>query len=166
MKTKKVLGLVIILLFLIYVFLTIQFSKGLILNLQLYSNYNLIPFVFWTFTILLSVFLTLTDIGFLKIGAIMGIMAGVLIITLQMVNTTSEFDLIESNDYKLIVERIGSPDPGKITVYKRVNPFFSEYVDSIQVASNYDLTFEIIGDTLIMSRCTTIACVPIEIELE
>jgi len=102
----------------------------------------------------------------MKIGAIMGIMTGVLVIALQMVNNTSKFDLIESGDYELIVERIGSPDPGKVLVYKRVNPLFSEFVESIQVSDNYDLSFEVVGDTLIINRCTTISCVPIEVELE
>ena len=166
MNIKRVLEIVIILLFSIYVFITIKFSNGMILNLQAYSNYNLIPLVFWTFTIVIGIYLTQADIGFMKIGAFLGIITGVFIILLQIVNNTSEFDLIESDDYGLIVEKVGSPDPGRITIYKKESPLFSEYVDTIQVASNYDLFFEIVGDTLVVSRCTSIACVEIEIDLE
>lgn len=166
MNKKLVLRIVIIFLFLMFVFLIIQFSRGLILNLQVYSNFKLIPLIFWTLIIAISAYLTLADIGFMKIGAILGIITGVLVILLQMVYNTSEFDLIESNDYQLIVETIGSPDPGSINVYKRVSPLFSEYVENIKVADNYDLSFEIVGETLIMNRCTSNACVEIEIELE
>lgn len=166
MNKKRVLEVVMILLFLIYVLLTIKFSNGLILNLQAYSNYKFIPLVFWTFTIVVSIYLTQADIGFMKIGAFLGITTGVFIILIQMGNNTTEFDLIESDNYELIIEKVGSPDPGSITVYKKISPFFSEYVDTIQVADNYDLSFEIVGDTLIINRCTTISCVEIEIELE
>lgn len=166
MKMKHILMVMIGLLFLIYVFLTIQFSKGLILNLQVYLDYKFVPLAFWSFVIVLGVYFTLEDIGFMKIGAIMVIIVGVFTIILQVVNNTSEFDLIESDNYELIIESINPPDPRSVVVYKKVSPLFSELIKTAQIPDHYDVSYEIVGDALIITKCTTVSCNSVSVDLE
>lgn len=166
MSKKKALTIATILSFLMYVLLTVMFMNGLILNLQGYIDFKIIPIVFWGFIILLNLVFTMADIGFLKIAAFMGIFIAAFIILFQMVNNTSEFELIDSGDYELIVQRINSPDTGFVIVYKKTGPLFSKTIESIQVPHYYELNFEIVDEILIMNKCTKVSCIPVEIELE
>ena len=166
MNIKHALRIMIGLLFLIYVYLTIQSSNGLILNLQVNLDYKFLPLAFWSFVIALGILFTLEDIGFMKIGAMMVIIVGVFTIILQVVNNTSEFDLIESEEYELIIETVNPPDPGRVVVNKRVSPLFSELVETVQISDHYVVTFEITGDTLIINKCTTVSCNPVTVDLK
>lgn len=166
MNRKKALIIVIILLFVLNIFLTIQFANGSILNLQAYIDFKIVPILFWGLIIAVSLYFTLADIGFLKIAAILGIITGVFVILFQMVYNTSEFDPFKSSEHELIIQRVNAPDDGFVHIYKKSGPFFSKKVESVRIAHYYELTFEIIGDTLIMNKCTEVSCIPVEIDLQ
>ena len=165
-KNKRILRIITILFFIMYALLTLKFSNGLISNLQAYINLQLIPIMFWSFMILVSINLLIADTGFIKIGAIIGVVTGVLVLIFTMLNNTSTFDLVTSDKYQLIVETVGSPDTGRVIVYKKDNLFFSKFVGSALVADNYDLSYEIVGDSLILTKCSVNGCITDEINLE
>jgi hypothetical protein len=122
--------------------------------------------MFWFFMILASINLLVADTGFLKIGAVLGIVTSVFILGFQMVTNTSSFELVTSDKYELIVETVGSPDPGRVIVYKKDNLFFSNFVGSTRIDHYYDLSYEIVGDSLILTMCTVNSCITDEIDLE
>lgn len=165
-KNKLILRIITISFLLMYVLLTYKFYNGFIANLQVYSSCQLIPIMFWCFMILVSINLLIADTGFIKIGAIIGVVTGILVLIFIMLNNTSTFDLVTSDKYQLIVETVGSPDTGRVIVYKKDNLFFSKFVGSALVADNYDLSYEIVGDSLILTKCSVNGCITDEIELE
>lgn len=165
-KTKLVLKLMFILFLMMYIILTFKSFNGLIPNLQAYSNLKFIPIMFWLFVILFFINLIIADIGFIKLGAVIGIVTGVFILVFQMVYNTSSFDLITSSKYELIVETIVSPDIGRVKVYKKDSQFFSKFVGSVLVDDDYDYSYEIVGDSFIISMCNLNYCITDEIDLE
>ncbi len=165
-KNKFILRIITILFFLVYILLTFKFYNGLILNLQGYSMLQFIPIMFWSFIILTCIDLLIADVGFIKIGAILGIVAGSLILIFQMVNNTSDFDKITSDKYELIVEIEDLSDRVRVIVYKKDSIFFSKFVDSVIVRDYYNFSYEIVGDSLIITKCSVNSCITDEIDLE
>ena len=165
-KFKFVLRIITILVFLMYVLLTFKFYNGLILNLQGYSRLQFIPIMFWSFMILACINLLIADTGFIKIGAVLGIIAGSLILIFQMVNNTSDFDKITSDKYELIVEIEDLSDRVRVIVHKKDSIFFSKFVDSVIVRDYYNFSYEIVGDSLIITKCSVDSCLTDEIDLE
>lgn len=165
MKHKILSALILICIF-IYILLTIKFSNGSIANLQVYSRVHIIPIVFWTFIILLCVVLLISDTGFIKIGAFLTLATSAFALVFQMVNVVSTFETVSSENYDLILETISSTDSDRIKVYKRDNIFFSSFIGSTTLANYYDVSYDIVGDLLIFTKCTENSCLTSEIDLE
>jgi hypothetical protein len=116
--------------------------------------------------ILACINLLIADTGFIKIGAVLGIIAGSLILIFQMVNNTSDFDKITSDKYELIVEIEDLSDRVRVIVHKKDSIFFSKFVDSVIVRDYYNFSYEIVGDSLIITKCSVDSCLTDEIDLE
>ena len=167
MKRIK-LGLILImfLCFILYALLTYKFFNGYISNLQVYFSLQLIPIMFWLFIILVCINLLIADTGFLKIGAVFGIVMGVFTMTFQTITNTSSFDLITSDKHELIVEIVSPPDGGRIIVYKKDSLFFSEFIGAVRVDDYNTFTYEIVLDSFIITICTGDSCITDKIDLE
>ena len=166
MKINKILIYTMILMLLIFIILAIMNVFGLIINLQGFFNYRITPFVFWTFFILMCLAVLIADTGVLKMIAILGVINGLLLLGFQVLNNTSEFDIIRSDDQTVIVERVGFPEPGEVNVYKQMNIFHSKYIGRVPVGHYHELSYEIVDDTLIITKCTQVSCIPMEVDLE
>lgn len=121
--------------------------------------------MFWSFIILVFVTMLVGDTGFLKLGAVIGVITGVLILVFQMVNNTSTYDLMKSDNYTLIVETDSSPGERSVNVYTKDSLFFSKYVGNVKIQDIYDTSYEMIGDSFIINKCTLNSCVTVEIDL-
>ena len=165
---KKILTvrILILLFFLIDILLIIKLTNGYISNLQVYSNIHLVTAMSWLFILLVFLNLLLSDTGFMKIGGVVGIITAAFTLAFQMTNPTSSYESITSDKYVLIIETLGAPDTGKILLYKKENPFFSKYIGSMSVATYYDSSYEIVGDSFIVTKCTVNSCITDEIDLE
>lgn len=160
------LRITILVLFILYVILAIKFYNGYIPNIQAYSNLHFIPIMFWSFIILVCYTFMMADSGFLKIGFLLGIVTGVLMLTFQFVNNTSSFDSLNSDKYQLIIEIKEMPSESILLIYTRDSLFFSEYIDSESVENVFDFTYEIVGDSLVITKCSVNGCVTSNIDLE
>ncbi|MDC0558789.1 hypothetical protein OAO42_00105 [Candidatus Izimaplasma bacterium] len=165
-KTKLGLAVLIVLFLVLYVLLTCKLSNGFISNVQVYSRIQLIPLTFWIFVILIAVYVLISDSGFFKIGAIIIVATGLFVLTLQMVNSTSSYDTITTDEYDLVVEIVWAPSNETFNVYEKENIFFSKFVGSITVADYYDKSYEVVGDSFIIQKCTEVSCITAEIDLE
>lgn len=164
-KPKKILVLIATFLFFVYLFLLFKLYNGLILNLQVYSSLNLITLIFWSGIILICIHFILADIGFMKIGAILTFFTGLLVVIFQILNNTTSYDIVTSDKYKLIVEIIEEPGTIEFKVYNKENILFSEYVDSITIVDNFIVSYDIVGDEFIVTKCNINVCLTDEMEL-
>jgi len=162
----KKLNYVIIILFLLFFVLLFQNINNQILRIQAYFDLSLITAIFWILVLLLSLKILYSDTGFLKIGAVLGIiLTGVMFIFLMIIKP-NQYDLVNSDNYEVIIEIDQSLDSRVINVYQRNNFFFSKKIHSFQAPDYYDYKYEIIESDLIISRCTEISCINEVISLD
>ncbi len=165
-KMTIVLRIVTLLFLVLCSLLTYKLSNGLISNLQVYFRIRLIPFTLWMFIILIAINFLVADSGFIKVGAIILIFTGIFTIIHQMVNTTASYDIVTSEKHELLLETLEASSSETYNIYKKENAFYSRYVGSITVANYYDKSYEIVGDTFVVTKCTDISCITAEIDLE
>ncbi|KFZ27272.1 MAG: hypothetical protein KQ78_00483 [Candidatus Izimaplasma bacterium HR2] len=165
-KIKLGLNITSIILLILIIILLIQFSNGLILNLQVYMFLGVSYTMFWLLVILIGINILISDSGFLKIGAIIIIVTGVFTLVFQGINNTSTYELLTSDKYILTVETISYTNEEFISVYKKDNIFFSKYVGVIKVSHIYEFSYEIVGDTFIVTKCSGDLCITSELDLE
>jgi len=163
---RKALIYIICLLLLIYVLLTLLVSKGYILNLQVFINFNLIPLVFWMFVILAGLRVIMADIGFLKLGGVLIMATAFIILVTQLSYTNIKYESFNNENYELIVSVSENSDYHSVSVYKNVNLIYSEYLDTISVTVQYTISYEIVDDTFIVHKCTEVSCIDEIVELE
>lgn len=163
---KKAITYIAAILFIIFVCLTILESRGNILNLQVYININLLPLIFWLFVGFLGVRIVMADLGFLKIGGVLNVLVAFVILATQLSYNDIKFESLKSEDYELILSINRSSDNRYVSVYKKVNGIYSEYLDTISVTSQYSMSYEIIDDTFVLHKCTEVTCIEDVVELE
>ena len=165
---KKILRLSIlaVLFFLMFSILSIKFYNGFIPNIQTYSNLQFIPTLFWLFLITIFTIIIAGDNGFMKIGAVFGIATGIIVIIFLIVNNSSSFELITSDKYELIVETENIPGITNINVYEKDGLFFSKFVDNAKIQDIYELSYEIVGDSFVITMCSINSCITLDIDLE
>lgn len=165
-KSIIVLRAITVLFLVVCIILTYRLSTGLISNLQIYSKIKLIPFSFWLFVILVCVNLLLEDTGFIKIGAIIIIFVGCFTLIYELVNTSTSYDLVTTDEYELLLETVEAQSSETYNVYKKDSIFYSRYVGSITVANYYNKSYEIVDDTFLVTKCTDVSCITAELDLE
>lgn len=166
MKKKHIPVYIMIIFASVYVGLIIMLANNYILNVQAYFDFNIVPIFFWIFAFALGVKLIYSDIGFLKIGAVLGIATGVFVIAFMIRYSTSDYSIVESDEYTVIVNKVKSPDKEMVHVYRQDNSLFSKYIDSVPAADYFELSYEIEDDTLTITRCTDVSCVHVDVLLE
>jgi hypothetical protein len=101
----------------------------------------------------------LSDAGFMKIGAILGIVLAFFMLLLVMVNKPVTYQRIASEGVELIIEVDDSLDNRVVRVYSKGNMIFSDEVKSVYISKHYTLTYEITEGNLLIRKCTEYSCI-------
>jgi ABC-type transport system involved in multi-copper enzyme maturation permease subunit len=164
-KQRKILILSTIVSFILLIIVWTQEINGHILNIQAYLDLKIFLVLFWLSIGLLFILILISDTGFLKLGALLGLFTSVLVLIISLAINNTQFESMKSDTHKLVLEIIDESTYYELRVYEKENLFFSEIVKSTTVPKYYDFSYEIVGDKFIITKCGTSTCNTEEIEL-
>ncbi|MCF7924011.1 MAG: hypothetical protein K9L64_02745 [Candidatus Izimaplasma sp.] len=162
----KKINIMIIFLLIVFLVLIFQSSFEKILRIQGYVNVSLVATSLWLLVILVGIKLIYSDVGFIKIGAILGLCLAIYMFIFLFSYKPYTYDLVSSDQHEVVIEIDDSKAYRVIHIYSRENILFSEKIFEIPTQDNYDLEYEIIDDNLIFKRCTSISCIETIIPLQ
>lgn len=164
-KTKRRVLIFAFLILLVAIFFTIKDINEYMLRLQAYTAFHLIQTLYWVIILLLFVRVLIGDSGYLKMGAALGILVAIYFIMFRAATNEFEYTVLKSENYEVtlvIGEGISGYD---VMVYSKSDILFTKYIDQSKIDYHYDVTYEIVGDNLIIEKCTPNGCQIEEIQL-
>lgn len=145
--------------FVLFGVLLIVYSLEHILVVQRFISVSIPTLVFWVAALALSVKLTSLDIGYMKIGTILGMIVTLYAIVYGFVMTSDEYIHIRNEEYVLVIKIEETEGTNyRYNVYKKDTIMTSSYVGFFLLGPHYESTFEIVGDELIITKCTDVTC--------
>jgi hypothetical protein len=149
----------------ILVFLIAKLSYGYMIMLQGYIDISIIRILFWVLLLIIFLIILTKDVGFIKLGAILGVFVCFYsLVSLYILNDTN-FEIVSDDKYDLVIEFVDSPELRYIVVYQKQDLLFSKYVEQVTLGKHYDISYEINEDKFVITKCTEISCQTEEIDL-
>lgn len=162
----KKINFLIIFFALVFLFLIYQSSFDKILRIQGYVGISLIAASLWLLVIIIGIKLIYSDVGFLKIGAVLGFCLALIMFVFLFSYKPYSYEIESSNEYEVVIEIDDSRNYRVINIYSKENFLFSKKISEISTQDHYNLEYEIIGDNLIFKRCTSVSCIETVIPLQ
>lgn len=163
---KKLIGYSIIMFLVIFLVLWIQELNGYILNIQAYFGLRLSLVSFWLLMTLIFVRVILSDSGFFKLGSAIGLLTCAIVLIVNFTIKDYQYEAVKSDQYQVVIEKVEVRSIIEFNIYQRDNFLFSRYVDKINAQTYYDITYELIDDRFVVTKCGVATCRSYEIVLE
>ncbi|MBN2890918.1 MAG: hypothetical protein JXL97_03550 [Bacteroidales bacterium] len=164
-KQRKILIISTIISFILLIIVWSQEINGHILNIQAYLDIEIFLVLFWLFFGMIFMLILISDTGFLKLGALLGLFTSILVLIISLAINNTDFEPMKSDNHNLVLEISDQTTYYEIKVYEKDNIFFSKLVKTTSVPTYYEFTYEIVGDKFIITKCGVSTCNTEEINL-
>jgi hypothetical protein len=150
----------------VFAILAYNLAEGRIISLQGYIDFSLPMIFFWSSIFLICLELTKRDIGYLKIVTILLVFYSVLSLVLFAIRDNTDYEVYENNEHQAIVRLTDDEVRYNITVFCEDGNFFFKEIYQTRIGKHYEVSFEVIGNELIIERCNAGICLTDNVELE
>ena len=157
-KNKKFISYSIIFSLVIFILLWIQELNGYILNIQAYFDLRFTLVIFWVLMAFIFIKIIISDSGFFKLGGFLGLCSCFIVLIINYSIRDYNYEMIKSESYHIVIEEVKVNSTIVFNVYQKRNFLFSEYIDNIKVNNHYDISYELIDNKFIVTKCGIATC--------
>lgn len=165
-KQFTIMRIISIVLFVLSIIIGTMYQNNKILSIQRFSGILITYTISMTAMLLLLISFFGTDIGFFKFVIILGLIATTLSIVLTTIHNRTRYQLLESDDYNIILQYTIKTENTKFYFYRQENAFVYYLFDESPNPTTYDSTITIEGSQIVIEKCNENLCFFEYIDLE